>query len=138
MRVSDVLFTKWSMVYDGRLNYRMSKNTKIVSLKIPQKALIIMKYYEKNKNGTDDFIFPEMKKADFSNAKDIYNKIKVATSKFNKNLKSIVKKAGINKKVTMHIARHSFGNIAGDRIHPLMLQKLYRHSDLKTTLNYQA
>lgn len=38
----------------------------------------------------------------------------------------------------MHIARHSFGNIAGDAIHPLMLQKLYRHSDLKTTLNYQA
>ncbi|MCX2682054.1 site-specific integrase [Galbibacter sp. EGI 63066] len=138
MRVSDVLFTKWSMVYDGRLNYRMSKNTKIVSLKIPKKAMIIMKYYEKYKNGTDDFIFPEMEKADFSNAKDVYNKIKVATSKFNKNLKSIVKKAGINKKVTMHIARHSFGNIAGDSIHPLMLQKLYRHSDLKTTLNYQA
>ncbi|TVZ26710.1 site-specific recombinase XerD [Gillisia sp. Hel_I_86] len=138
MRVSDVLFTKWSMVYDGRLNYRMSKNTKIVSLKIPQKAMIILKYYENNKNGADDFIFPEMKKADFSEAKDVYNKIKVATSKFNKNLKSIVKKAGINKKVTMHIARHSFGNIAGDSIHPLMLQKLYRHSDLKTTINYQA
>lgn len=126
------------MVYDGRLNYRVSKNTKMVSLKIPQKVLIIMKYYEKNKNGADDFIFFEMKKADFSNAKDVYNKIKVATSKFNKNLKSIVKKAEINKRVTMHIARHSFGNIAGDSIHPLMLQKLYRHSDLKTTLNYQA
>lgn len=138
MRVSDVLYTKWSMVYDGRLNYRMSKNTKIVSLKIPQKAFIILRYYESNKNGADDFIFPEMKKADFSNAKDVYNKIKVATSKFNKNLKSIVKIAGINKKVTMHIARHSFGNIAGDSIHPLMLQKLYRHSDLKTTINYQA
>ncbi|WP_407654015.1 hypothetical protein [Aquimarina gracilis] len=37
----------------------------------------------------------------------------------------------------MHIARHNFGNIAGDNIHPLMLQKLYRHSDLKTTINYQ-
>ncbi|MGJ8551187.1 MULTISPECIES: tyrosine-type recombinase/integrase [Winogradskyella] len=113
MRVSDVLFTQWSMVYDGRLNYKMSKNTKIASLKIPQKAMTILKYYENNKNGVDDFIFPEMKKVDFSNAKDVYNKIKVATSKFNKNLKSIAKKAGINKKVTMHIARHSFGNIAG-------------------------
>lgn len=38
----------------------------------------------------------------------------------------------------MHIARHSFGHIAGEKIHPLKLQKLYRHSDLKTTLNYQA
>ena len=38
----------------------------------------------------------------------------------------------------MHIARHTFGNIAGDKIHPLMLQKLYRHSDLKTTIKYQS
>ncbi|MDD7885469.1 hypothetical protein [Flavivirga sp. 57AJ16] len=42
------------------------------------------------------------------------------------------------KNLSNHIARHSFGNIAGDSIHPLMLQKLYRHSDLKTVLNYQA
>ena len=38
----------------------------------------------------------------------------------------------------MHIARHTFGNIAGDKIHPLMLQKLYRDSDLKTTIKYQS
>lgn len=138
MRVSDVLFTKWSMIYDSRLHYRMSKNGKIVSLKIPLKALAILKSYEKHKNSEDDFVFPEMRKADLNNAKDVYNKIKVATSKFNKHLKSLTKKVGINKKVTMHIARHSFGNIAGDSIHPLMLQKLYRHSDIKTTINYQA
>lgn len=138
MRVSDVLLTKWSMIYDGRLHYRMGKNSKIVSLKIPAKALEILKYYEMDKNSNDDFVFPEMKKVDFSNAKDIYNKIKVATSKLNTNLKAIAKKNGIEKKVTMHIARHTFGNIAGDAIHPLMLQKLYRHSNLKTTINYQA
>jgi integrase len=138
MRVSDVLFTKWSMIYDNRLHYRMGKNSKIVSLKIPVKALKILKYYEKDKNGNDDFVFPEMKKADLNNPKDVYNKIKVATSKFNTYLKAIAQKNGIEKKVTMHIARHTFGNIAGDKIHPLMLQKLYRHSDLKTTINYQA
>ncbi|WP_271783229.1 site-specific integrase [Aquimarina algiphila] len=138
MRISDVLFTKWSMIYDNRLHYRMGKNSKNVSLKIPTKALAILKCYEANKNSNDDFVFPEMKKADLSNPKDIYNKIKVATSKINTKLKEIAKKNGIEKKVTMHIARHTFGNLAGDTIHPLMLQKLYRHSDLKTTINYQA
>jgi len=138
MRVSDVLFTKWSMIYDDRLHYRMGKNGKIVSLKIPAKALVILKSYKKLKNKEDDFVFPEMKKADFTNARDVYNKIKTATHKFNRHLKTLTKKVGINKKVTMHIARHSFGNIAGDSIHPLMLQKLYRHSDLRTTINYQA
>ena len=138
MRVTDVLWTKWSDIYDNRLHYRMNKNSKILSLKIPEKVLLILNYYKDDKRSEDDFVFPELKKANLDDAKDIYNKRKTATKKFNDNLKSIAKKAGINKKITMHIARHSFGNIAGDAIHPLMLQKLYRHSDLKTTLNYQA
>lgn len=38
----------------------------------------------------------------------------------------------------MHIARHTFGNIAGDKIPVQMLQKLYRHSSILTTIGYQA
>lgn len=34
-------------------------------------------------------------------------------------------------------ARHGFGNIAGDNVFPHMLQKLYRHTSLSTTINYQ-
>ena len=138
MRVSDVLRTRWSDIYDNRLHYRMHKNAKLLSLKIPEKILKILDQYREDKRSDDDYVFPELKKADPENAKDLYNKRKTATKRFNNNLKSISKKAKINKKITMHIARHSFGNIAGDAIHPLMLQKLYRHSDLKTTLNYQA
>jgi site-specific recombinase XerD len=138
MRVTDVLWTKWSDIYDNRLHYRMNKNSKLLSLKIPDKVLSILDFYKDDKRHATDFVFPELKKANLDNAKDIYNKRKTATKKFNDNLKSIAKKAKIDKKITMHIARHTFGNIAGDSIHPLMLQKLYRHSDLKTTLNYQA
>ncbi len=138
MRVSDVLRTKWSDIYDNRLHYRMHKNAKLLSLKIPEKVLKILDQYNDDKRSDDDFVFPELKKANLDDAKDVYNKRKTATKKFNDNLKSISKKAKINKHITMHIARHSFGNIAGDTIHPLMLQKLYRHSDLKTTLNYQS
>ncbi len=139
MLISDVLFTRWSQIYDGRLHYRMGKNEKLLSLKIPDKAAKILENYEAIRWHNDDFIFPEMRSADLSDApKDVYNKIKTATKKFNGNMKTIAIKAGIRKKITMHIARRSFENIAGDAIHPLMLQKLYRHSDLKTTLNYQA
>ena len=138
MRVSDVLKIRWSQIYDGRLHYRMGKNSKLLSLKIPSKINKILEQYACNRNNDDDFIFPELKIANLGDAKDLYNKMKTAKKKFNKNLKAIALKAGVKKKLTMHIARHSFGNIAGDKIHPLMLQKLYRHSDLKTTLNYQA
>jgi hypothetical protein len=38
----------------------------------------------------------------------------------------------------MHIARHTFGNISGDKIPIQMLQKLYRHTSITTTINYQG
>ena len=38
----------------------------------------------------------------------------------------------------MHIARHTFGNISGDKISIQMLQKLYRHTSITTTIGYQA
>lgn len=79
-----------------------------------------------------------MRDADLKNPEDVFVKTRNATSLLNKYLKRIADQCGIEKSLSNHIARHSFGNIAGDRIHPLMLQKLYRHSDLKTTLNYQA
>ncbi len=38
----------------------------------------------------------------------------------------------------MNIDRHSFGNLSGDKIPIQMLQKLYRHSSVTTTIRYQA
>lgn len=138
MRVGDVIHIKWSDIYDGRLHYRMNKNDKLLSLKLPEKVLTILEYYKGNKNHTDDFIFPEMKRANLKNERDVLAKTKTATKKFNKYLARIADKAKIDKKLTMHIARHSFGNIAGDTIPIQMLQKLYRHSSISTTINYQA
>ncbi len=138
MRVSDVLKTRWSDIKNDRLYYKMGKNSKLVSLKVPDKIKSIIEHYKHDKRNSNDFIFPELKQINIKNAKELHNKIKTSNKRFNDNLKSIAEKAEIDKKITMHIARHSFGNIAGDNIHPLMLQKLYSHSDLKTTLNYQA
>ncbi len=83
-------------------------------------------------------MFLYLKKANQNDSHDVFIKTRNATSLLNKYLKRIAKHCQIDKNLSNHIARHSFGNIAGDKIHPLMLQKLYRHSDLKTTINYQA
>ena len=116
----------------------MNKNSKVISLKISDKLQKIINQYADPTLSMNEFIFPELRGIDQGNADRLLRSTKNATLKFNKHLKKIGKKAEISKKITMHIARHSFGNIAGDKIHPLMLQKLYRHSDLKTTINYQA
>lgn len=138
IRISDVVKLRWSDFKDGRLYYIMNKNEKPLTLKIPDKALSILNYYEGEKNICKGFVFPFLSKADLKNAEDIFVKTRNATKLFNKYLKRIAALCDIEKNLSNHIARHSFGNIAGDKIHPLMLQKLYRHSDLKTTLNYQA
>ncbi len=138
MRISDVLKERWSHFQNGRLYYSMGKNNKLVSLAIPSKVLEILKQYEHDKRHPDDFVFPELKKADLNCERDIQRKIKVGNKKINDYLGVLAAKAGIEKKLTMHIARHTFGHIAGDKIHPKKLQKLYRHSDIQTTMNYQA
>lgn len=138
MRVSDVLEIKWSDFHDNRLHYTMGKNHKTGSLKIPDKAFAILKQYEKEKESKDDFVFPELKKAHPENRKDIYRKAQTATKKFNKYLGTIAKLAEIDKKITMHIARHTFGNVSGEKIPIQMLQKLYRHTSITTTIGYQS
>lgn len=135
MRVADVLKIKWSDIHDGRLYYKMGKNNKTLSLKIADKLQGILDQYQ---GKSDSFIFPELNTVDFNKPKVVLSKTRTANHKFNKNLKKIAVLCEIDKSLSMHIARHTFGNIAGDKINPLMLQKLYRHSDLKTTINYQA
>ncbi len=138
VRVSDVLSLKWSDIKNERLYYEMSKNDKPVSLNIPEKALDIIELYIKDKNSSEDYIFPYLKEANQDDPEDIFRKSRNASRLLNKWLKRIAEQAGIDKNLSNHISRHSFGNIAGEKIHPLMLQKLYRHTDLKTTINYQA
>ncbi len=138
MRISDVLKIKWEAIQNDRLYYKMNKNSKADSVKLTSKILSLLYHYQKDKQSNTDFIFPELKKANLKDSKDVYNKTKTATKKFNKYLNEIAQLTEIDKKITCHIARHSFGNIAGDKISPQMLQKLYRHSNLSTTIGYQG
>lgn len=138
MRVSDVLRLKWSDFIYGRLHYQMGKNRKTLSFKIPEKANQILSYYETDKRFSDDFVFPELKNADLEDAHEVRNKLKNGNKQINIQLRKIAKSLGLEKPLTMHIARHTFGNISGDRIPVQVLQKLYRHSDITTTINYQS
>ena len=136
IRVGDVLKLKWKNFSDNRLYYRMGKNSKLVSLKIPSKALNILNKVKKDNNS--EYIFKELEGVDEKDDKLLRTRIKTATRNFNRRLEIVAEKAGIDKKLSMHIARHSFGNISGDKIPIQMLQKLYRHSSVTTTIMYQS
>lgn len=138
MRVSDVLRLQHKDFQNQRLYYTMGKNGKNLSLKVPGKALKILERYPQP-NGNLGLVFPDL--ADFENFDDKYElqrRINIVASRVNKQLKKIAVAIGANFKITNHIARHTFGNVSGERISVQMLQKLYRHSSITTTIGYQG
>jgi integrase/recombinase XerD len=138
MRVSDLFRLSWSDMQDGRLHYSMGKNNKGGSLKIPEKAQRILDKYRNMKGNADDLVFPDLKGCDLNDKFITQRTIAFRTSANDKFLRQhIAPQAEIDKKLTMHIARHTFGNISGDKIPLQMLQKLYRHSSIITTMGYQ-
>jgi len=138
MRISDVLRLKWSDFQNDRLFYTMGKNDKGGSLKVSSKALIILEQY-KRPNPKHDLVFPDLEKLDnLTDGFTVQSYIKARIKASNEQLPNVAKAAKIDKDLTMHIARHTFGNISGDKIPLQMLQKLYRHSSITTTIGYQA
>lgn len=136
IRIGDVMQLKWSDFIDNRLRYRMGKNQKLVSLKIPEKAKPILNIYKQK--AQDDYVFEELRMVDPKDARTLRTRIKTVTRTCNRHLKKIAAHLEIDKKLSMHIARHSFGNISGSKIPIQMLQKLYRHSSVTTTIIYQS
>ncbi|MBD2704857.1 site-specific integrase [Spirosoma sp. BT702] len=139
MRISDVLRLKWSDFQNDRLHYEMGKNSKSGSLKIPDKAINIIDHYKAFQQNKNDFVFPELKGVDLNDKFITQRTIAFKTSSIDKTLKTqVAPLIGTDKKLTMHLARHSFAQVASDKIPVQILQKLYRHSSILTTMGYQS
>jgi integrase len=136
IRVGDVLKLKWTDFKDGRLYYRMGKNQKLLSLAIPRKAQDLLDTLKGDSNNSG-LVFHFLEGTNLNDKKRVETRIKTITRNLNRRLSIVADKLQIDKKLSMHIARHSFGNISGDKIPIQMLQKLYRHSSITTTINYQ-
>lgn len=140
MRAGDVIRLRWSHFKDGRLHYVMGKNKKPVSLKIPDKAQAILERYKIDDERPDAFVFRFLKGyEDLTDQFELSRRISAANVQIDRLLRRrVAPAAGIEGKMSMHIARHTFATLAGDKIPIQMLQKLYRHSNVLTTIGYQA
>lgn len=138
IRVSDVLRMRWTDIQNNRLQYTMGKNNKVVSLKIPDKAEKIIDQYKLFRENKDDLIFPDLKGCNFEDKFKTQRTIAFRTSAIDKCLRlHVAPKAEIEKKLTMHIARHSFAQNATS-IDVRTLQMLFRHTKLETTEGYMG
>ena len=139
MRVGDVFNLKWSNIDNGRLNYKMSKNGKQVpEIKLSPYVIQLLESYYKEGN---TYIFPPFNtRPEHIQSKTNRKKIvDCALCPVNKELKRVARKAGINKTISMHVARHSFANIAKQRDVPVeKIKEMLCHSNLQTTYLYLA
>ena len=104
---------------------------------IPQTQQIAKIYNTENQK-QDNYIFPFLSNTEvFLTKKKLVSRLSGRTTKINEHLKTIARKAEIDKKLTSHVARHSFAEIARVKGVPLYdISKALGHSSLAITEQY--
>jgi hypothetical protein len=80
----------------------MNKNSKIVSLKIPDKAKVVIEVYQNEKSSNDGLIFPYLLNADLNDSEQISIRTQTITRNLNRHLKKVATKLEINKNMSMY------------------------------------
>ncbi|MEO6520330.1 MAG: site-specific integrase [Mucilaginibacter sp.] len=144
MRVTDCLLLKWTDFQNERLYYQMSKNGEHGSLKTPAKALLILQQYRGGGNDLTDnkhgLVFPFLKHLENLNDRlELRRQISFVVTRLDRTMGKIMKMINSTKNASQHKARHSFAQRAEEKeIHPKVLQKMYRHESIETTMKYQS
>lgn len=149
IRVGDLLQLKWNNIIEGRLIYLTGKTNTRQTPELNEKPKQILKYYDLPNKKPTDYIFPFLennakysKITDIDKAKpelleELYNKIESEISKYNKGLKDIAIKASITKRLSSHIARHSFAELARSKgLSVYDICQMLGHSSIKITETY--
>jgi integrase/recombinase XerD len=148
VRIEDVLTLKWENVKKERIEYVMVKTGAINSFQITPQILNILNYFKSIKSDKAKLIVPivdekiallKSSKSEVDN--EIYKKeIGRKTALINKFLKKIGEDAVIDKKISSHIARHTFASIAIKKSNGDInfVQNALKHSNAKITQVYLA
>lgn len=118
LRFSDLKALCWDNIENGYIKIRQSKTKQNIKNKLNSVALRIIK--QQSEIVINEYVF---------NLPSI--------AQYNKILKQWAKKAGINKNLSSHKARHTFGTLGiSSGIDLYSMQKLMGHSNIKTTQIY--
>lgn len=118
LRFSDMNFLKWQNTKNGIIDIQMIKTKSPVKVPLTKKAKKLLCKYAKKK--TNEFIFKE-----------------VSNQKINYGLKKIGVLLGFEKRLTYHVARHTFGSLlAQNNVSPFYIMKLMGHKNISQTASY--
>ena len=137
MRVSDIIMLQKINFNGTHIKFTSQKTTTQQHLKVPTKALEIIKYYE-NPKIKNQFLFPLLSQyIDLEDNHEVYVQKRKVIQTLNKHLKLITAELGIEKKITFHCSRHTFATSAISKgISIDKVSKLLGHSTIAQTLEY--
>lgn len=138
LRVSDMLKLKW-LNFDGtHLHFTIQKTSEQISIKIPNQGIEILQKYKPTEDNQDAFIFPCLPEdLNLNDPVALDLEISRATAYINKNLNTLRQLASIKKRVSFHVARHTWATRALRKgISIDKVSKLMGHSSVKVTQVY--
>lgn len=137
-RIADMLLMKWVHLKDNRLEFLANKTGKKHAVKLPIEAILILEYYKERRKSITDYIFPYLKFKQWDSHLLFRKDIESKTSQVNNNLKKMAVLANINKRISTHVARHSFAEIARQKTKNDIwaISKALGHSNISITENY--
>jgi len=140
MNFIDLAYLKFENLKEGRVEYRRIKTGKLYSIKLTEKAQLIIDHYIKGRDYLEsDYIFPILPTDLKDDVEKERTKFKDKRKYFNKDLKKIAKLCEIDVNLTTYVTRHTWASLAKFAgIAPAIIGESLGHSDLKTTQTYLA
>jgi integrase len=118
LRYSDVINLQKDEVKKDRIEIVMQKTSKKVEIPLNKKAKEILRRFKGRKFSEQVFPFR-------------------SNVSVNRDLKFIARRAKINKRVSFHTGRHTFGStLAENDVQPFYIMKMMGHSDVRMTNRY--
>ena len=135
MNFKDMMHLKWSDIANNRIYYIRSKTKGKLNLEIIPVVQKILDYY-KTSNGFSKYVFPILLSDELTPIQVANRKHKVL-SRYNRKLKEIAIIAGLDKKPTSYVARHSFATILKMSGTPIeKITEMMGHGDVSITIAY--
>ena len=127
----DVAFLRKSQISEGYLTYHRRKTGQKVRLRLLPCAQSIINRYS---SSDSDYVFPLLTRTD---PEEAYKQYKEKLCYYNKVLKDIGKKAGISRKLTSYVSRHSWASLAYEQHTDVsVISKGLGHTTSNTTYIY--
>jgi integrase/recombinase XerD len=137
-RFGDICRLKFSDInrVENIITFVQKKTQKHHSVNVISELTEIISLYREGRTD-DDYIFPFLDELDTNDPESEQKRIGSMNTQINKALKDIAAEAKITKKISHHIARHTFAQAAINAKQDVrMVKELLNHSNIKTTMAY--